>query len=1419
MAWYPKANKRPININYTMTKTAKNAVLLHSSASDGLSSLYSFFNNPSTQASSHFHVDFSGNVEQYIDTDHVSWANRDGNSRSVTIETQGSGEGPWTQAQMNAMAKLIRWICATHRIPLRIMENSHTSTSGVGWHRIGIDGNFPSSGLLRGRNARGGGEVWSGFGKTCPGDDRILQVPRLIEMSKKAILEDKERITEANMEYIDELGNSFIISDSIDPEESTLSTGIYPSTEGLPDVEASESLLKSTYPRLGNDGGSEGFHSKRFHLAGDYSGAQKFTIVNSTSFIGANSMERLDEESINDMMSNPKQYMDRCFTQYFSPDMSSQMVYLSDGVTAEFRSFPLDDVMEIYTDRTFTIPQYSKVIGEATPDEDITPNGIISSSLTLSQVDDGGGILTGGSYEVTDSGSMWDNANIIAKWMMSTAFKFNGGKPLTLNQAAGIIGNWGQESKVNPSSVQPSSVMPQLSNAEILSWGNIGGKAVGLAQWDATRRTALVNFASSRGKKWNDMSLQLEFFKHETNGYEGNMLVNSGFTATGQSATYYVRTFEEGFERAGKPMYEARYSFASQFLAQHSAIVMGDALDAETMMTTSMTTDVDQEQGDFSISTMSTDFETVTSESGQTAPVTYNGVLIGSEDHPYLNAYEITGHHRLLKDHTFEMVTNKNAGRPIAFSSYAETIDGGVVNIVDPLSMVELYVDNQGSKYSIMDSNVDDQRNRLVYGVARNGVSVDMITLGSDVSYIYHNGTLYDARDLESFQTVGGVGLMVMTAGFTYAMNNIISTFSTLVTPIPAYYNQASITIDDPSFTAPNGMIEPMREGYDYHTSIYGGEYIPRVFSTTRRMSAFKLNIHGSNVKKVEKQGILGKNIKALLPSTLAVRTPTSNGYAYDFSGYPDMTEDCKPWIVDKYYNTVGESKIDGVSSLTGLPKFNPAEVRYWSDPWVIDSVKADASTLKNLVLPVLPQESPKCVHVNFTLPSMKSMDSTNPLRIAYGARLFGIALPDSVKEASFGIRVSDNFNIREEVIESEKKDYTVVTKEMVGGSISAVLNDMDEDLLAPAPSASLEIARRWYDLISVHKRMDKALYSSYTTEHTEVKAIRHSDGSIIQIPQVPEGVKEIDSMGRYFYCGNVLKVDDKIVVQKLPLSLTKVNDFLNFTFYGLNTERILNTKDTFYHHHYDWAARWKEDSREKVIVPKNAPKLDLGRFDSTEEVVYDTTVTDGSVSSQIRYSILEFNPVFALEEIEAKAMDELEGRGEFRVIPMGSVVVFSNEGLTAKTNNWQAYSFYASSINVTDPSIYSDNGSGYAENAYYNMLSENFDGSRGFTNYAISPVVLKKALMPVYYEEHGYDPDTGEIISTTLVYIWDSEEYWSRRITGTIQTKGLKPSTDTALGGRFYLEHVPQEFQSVGESIGLRPSPHQIEKEQLPYN
>ena len=109
MPRYPAATWRPISRNYTARTTRKTRVILHTSASATATSLHGWFSNPSAGASSHFHVDSAGRGEQYLDTDHISWASGEGNADSISVETQGDGTAPWTPAQVDAIVAILRW--------------------------------------------------------------------------------------------------------------------------------------------------------------------------------------------------------------------------------------------------------------------------------------------------------------------------------------------------------------------------------------------------------------------------------------------------------------------------------------------------------------------------------------------------------------------------------------------------------------------------------------------------------------------------------------------------------------------------------------------------------------------------------------------------------------------------------------------------------------------------------------------------------------------------------------------------------------------------------------------------------------------------------------------------------------------------------------------------------------------------------------------------------------------------------------------------------------------------------------------------------------------------------------------------------------------------------------------------------------
>lgn len=188
MTRVPGTKWRPIVRNFTNRKrTRTRGVVLHVAASNA-TSLHGFFNRAGVNASSHLYVDYNGNTEQYVDADKIAWTSGEGNATTIGIETAGMGSGKWTDAQLKELARLCRWAAKKYGFPLRKASSSRAGSSGVFTHRHGVDGNFPTKGVQRGRLQRaknGLGEKWSSaYGKICPGYDRQEQWPVVVRMAQ-----------------------------------------------------------------------------------------------------------------------------------------------------------------------------------------------------------------------------------------------------------------------------------------------------------------------------------------------------------------------------------------------------------------------------------------------------------------------------------------------------------------------------------------------------------------------------------------------------------------------------------------------------------------------------------------------------------------------------------------------------------------------------------------------------------------------------------------------------------------------------------------------------------------------------------------------------------------------------------------------------------------------------------------------------------------------------------------------------------------------------------------------------------------------------------------------------------------------------------------------------------------------------------
>ncbi|TDV57261.1 peptidoglycan recognition protein family protein [Actinophytocola oryzae] len=156
--------------------------------------LHTIVGNPPASAA-HFSTRADGHIYQSRDTVYRSVANGNGNHRVIAVENDDSGPefGPWNTAdghavpaftpeQVEAIAQICAWAYATHGIPLVACPDSRPGSRGIGYHRQGIPGNFATyafPGLVS------GGEVWTeDYGKVCPGDARIAQLPQIITRAR-----------------------------------------------------------------------------------------------------------------------------------------------------------------------------------------------------------------------------------------------------------------------------------------------------------------------------------------------------------------------------------------------------------------------------------------------------------------------------------------------------------------------------------------------------------------------------------------------------------------------------------------------------------------------------------------------------------------------------------------------------------------------------------------------------------------------------------------------------------------------------------------------------------------------------------------------------------------------------------------------------------------------------------------------------------------------------------------------------------------------------------------------------------------------------------------------------------------------------------------------------------------------------------
>lgn len=124
-------------------------------------SLYDYFNGPSGGVESHFFVRADGVIEQYRSIYFQADANLDANDFAVSIETQGYGDGKWSEKQLGSIRSLLLWLYMEARIPLA--KCAEWNGSGIGYH-----------------TQFGAPSHWTPVAKSCPGPKRIKQFDEVL---------------------------------------------------------------------------------------------------------------------------------------------------------------------------------------------------------------------------------------------------------------------------------------------------------------------------------------------------------------------------------------------------------------------------------------------------------------------------------------------------------------------------------------------------------------------------------------------------------------------------------------------------------------------------------------------------------------------------------------------------------------------------------------------------------------------------------------------------------------------------------------------------------------------------------------------------------------------------------------------------------------------------------------------------------------------------------------------------------------------------------------------------------------------------------------------------------------------------------------------------------------------------------------
>lgn len=156
---------------------------------------------------------------------------------------------------------------------------------------------------------------------------------------------------------------------------------------------------------------------------------------------------------------------------------------------------------------------------------------------------------------------------------------------------AGYLGNTEHESGFNASVVQSNATFNETTAMN----GSVSGYALGLNQWDNSRRVDLLNYAKSQNKDWRDAGVQLDFaLNHD--GTNSDLLKQGLKINNVDEATEFLRA---KWERGGTGTTRERQAKAKSWYAKFAGGSSDTAVDTATQGTNkAQNTSVTTQSGD-----------------------------------------------------------------------------------------------------------------------------------------------------------------------------------------------------------------------------------------------------------------------------------------------------------------------------------------------------------------------------------------------------------------------------------------------------------------------------------------------------------------------------------------------------------------------------------------------------------------------------------------------------------------------------------------------------------------------------------------------------------------------------------------------------------------------------------------------------